>query len=107
MQSIQNSVGRVIDPHGDLYHRLLSFCAWLSLRKPELQLHRRVVPFDVAETQTVVGFNPIARNSRVMTYQVVALMESIRKCWSQASFDATPRLARWLFNVPTRWFPRT
>jgi hypothetical protein len=26
-------------------------------------------------------------------------MESIRKCWSQTSFDATPRLARWLFNV--------
>ena len=89
----------LIDPHGDLYHRLLSFCAWLSLRKPELQLHRRVVPFDVAETQNVIGFNPIARNSRVMTYQVVALMEAIRKCWSQESFDATPRLARWLFNV--------
>ena len=89
----------LIDPHGDLYHRLLSFCAWLSQRKPELELHRRVVPFDVAETQNVIGFNPISRNSRVMTYQVVALMEAIRKCWSQESFDATPRLARWLFNV--------
>jgi len=89
----------LIDPHGDLYHRLLSFCTWLSLQKPELQLHRRVVPFDVAETENVIGFNPIARNSRIMTYQVVALMESIRKCWSQTSFDATPRLARWLFNV--------
>jgi hypothetical protein len=89
----------LIDPHGDLYHRLLGFCAWLSLRKPELELHRRVVPFDVAETKNVIGFNPISRNSRVMTYQVVALMESIRKCWSQTSFDATPRLARWLFNV--------
>ena len=89
----------LIDPHGDLYHRMLDFCAWLSLRRPELLLHQRVVPFDVAETQSVIGFNPIARNSRVMTYQVVALMEAIRKCWSQTSFDATPRLARWLFNV--------
>ena len=89
----------LVDPHGDLYHRLLAFCTWLSLRKPELQLHRRVVPFDVAETQNVIGFNPVARNSRVMTYQVVALMESIRKAWSSDSFDATPRLARWLFNV--------
>jgi hypothetical protein len=89
----------LIDPHGDLYHRLLAFCTWLSLQKPELQLHRRVVPFDVAETQNIIGFNPVGRNSRVMTYQVVALMEAIRKCWSQASFDATPRLARWLFNV--------
>lgn len=89
----------VLDPHGDLYHRLMSFCAWLSQQKPDLQLHRRVVPFDVAETQDVIGFNPIARNARVMTYQVVALMESIRKCWGQNSFQETPRLARWLFNV--------
>ena len=89
----------LIDPHGDLYHRLLSFCAWLSLQKPQLQLHRRVVPFDVAETQNIIGFNPVSRNARVMTYQVVALMESIRKCWGQGSFQETPRLARWLFNV--------
>lgn len=89
----------VIDPHGDLYHRLLSFCSWLSLQKPQLQLQRRVVPFDVADTQDVIGFNPVARNARVMTYQVVALMESVRKCWGQGSFQETPRLARWLFNV--------
>jgi len=89
----------LIDPHGDLYHRLLAFCAWLSLKKPELQLQRRVVPFDVADTQDIIGFNPVARNARVMTYQVVALMESIRKCWGQGSFQETPRLARWLFNV--------
>ena len=89
----------LVDPHGDLYHRILAFCAWLSLKKPQLQLHRRVVPFDVAESQRIIGFNPVARNARIMTYQVVALMESIRKCWGQGSFQETPRLARWLFNV--------
>jgi hypothetical protein len=89
----------LIDPHGDLYHRLLAFCAWLSEHKPELHLHRRVVPFDVAETNRIIGFNPVARNARVMTYQVVALMESVRKCFGQDSFVTTPRLARWLFNV--------
>src|SRR5689334_12861395 len=36
----------LIDPHGDLYHRLLSFCSWLSVQKPQLGLHRRVIPFD-------------------------------------------------------------
>src|SRR5260370_655695 len=89
----------LIDPHGDLYHRLLAFCTWLSLQKPGLQLDRRVVPFDCAETRHVIGFNPVARNARVMTYQVVALMESIRKCWGQGTFPETPRLALWLFNV--------
>jgi hypothetical protein len=89
----------LLDPHGDLYDRILSFCAWLSIQKPQLQLHRRVVPFDVSETRRMIGFNPIARNARVMTYQVVALMEAIRKCFGQSSFQETPRLARWLFNV--------
>ena len=89
----------LLDPHGDLYDRILSFCAWLSIQKPQLQLHRRVVPFDVSETRRIIGFNPIARNARVMTYQVVALMEAIRKCFGQGSFQETPRLARWLFNV--------
>ena len=89
----------LIDPHGDLYHRLLDFCAYFDRVKPELKLSRRVIPFDVAETQQVLGFNPVARNARVMTYQVVALMEAIRKVWGQATFQETPRLARWLFNA--------
>lgn len=89
----------LIDPHGDLYHRLLDFCAFIDRAKPELKLSRRVIPFDVAETSQVLGFNPVARNARVMTYQVVALMEAIRKVWGQATFQETPRLARWLFNA--------
>lgn len=89
----------LIDPHGDLYHRLLDFCTYLDRVKPDLNLSRRVIPFDVAETGQVLGFNPVARNARVMTYQVVALMEAIRKVWGQATFQETPRLARWLFNA--------
>jgi Helicase HerA, central domain/TraM recognition site of TraD and TraG len=89
----------LIDPHGDLYHRLLDFCTYFDQVKPELKLSRRVIPFDVAETNRVLGFNPVARNARVMTYQVVALMEAIRKVWGQATFQDTPRLARWLFNA--------
>lgn len=89
----------LLDPHGDLYHRILAFCAWLSAQKPEFGLQHRVIPLDVADSKAVLGFNPVARNARVMTYQVVALMESVRKCWGQDSFEATPRLARWLFNV--------
>ena len=57
----------VIDPHGDLYNRLLAFCSWLNLQKPEIELHRRVIPFDVGETRDVIGFNPVSRNARVLT----------------------------------------
>src|SRR5258708_23239706 len=89
----------LIDPHGDLYHRTLDFCAYLDQVQPERKLSHRVIPFDVAESKKVIGFNPVQRNARVTTYQVLALMESIRKVWGQDSFQDTPRLARWLFNA--------
>jgi hypothetical protein len=41
----------LLDPHGNLYHRILAFCAWLSMQRPDLQLHRRVIPFDVSNSQ--------------------------------------------------------
>lgn len=89
----------LIDPHGDLYNRIFEFCCYLNIHRPDLHLGRRVVPFDVGNTRDILGFNPVARNARVMTYQVVALMEAVRKCWGQGTFQETPRLARWLFNV--------
>src|SRR6266567_7497034 len=73
----------LLDPHGDLYHRILSFCAYLNTKRPELNLARRIIPFDIAETKNTLGFNPVQRNATVMTYQVVALMEAIRKSWGQ------------------------
>lgn len=89
----------LIDPHGDLYHRVLDFCAYLNIERPDLKLSKRVIPFDIAERQHILGFNPIQRNARAKVYQVVALMEAVRKCWGAGSFQETPRLARWLFNT--------
>src|SRR3989442_304192 len=49
----------VIDPTGDLYNRLMDFCAYLHLLRPELKLANRVIPFDVAETKQIIGSNPV------------------------------------------------
>src|SRR6266699_3462408 len=68
-------------PHDEIYHRLLSYCAYLNTTYPKLRLAERVIPFDIGDTRRVIGFNPVARNARVLTYQVIALMEAIRKCW--------------------------
>lgn len=91
----------VIDPHGDLYHDVLDFCAYAATHKDgqKLNLAARVIPFDISEKRFVLGFNPMARNARVMSYQVATMMESIRKAWGAGSFDQTPRLARWLCNL--------
>lgn len=89
----------LVDPHGDLYHRILDFCTYLNVERPDLKLSGRVIPFDIAEREHILGFNPIQRNARAKVYQVVALMEAVRKCWGAGSFQDTPRLARWLFNT--------
>lgn len=89
----------LIDPHGDLYIRIVEFCAYLDYMQPERKLSKRVIPVDIGNREQILAFNPVARNARVMTFQVVALMEVIRKCWGAGSFQETPRLARWLFNA--------
>ena len=89
----------LITPHEDIYERVIDYCAVVHRARPELGLSRRVIPFDLSNTRQIMGFNPVARNARVMSYQVVALMDAIRKCWGQANFQETPRLARWLFNT--------
>lgn len=91
----------LIDPHGDLYHDILDFCSSIHEhpKAKHLNLASRVIPFDVAEEDYVFGFNPMARNKAMLVYQVISAMESIRKSWQMDSFSATPRLARWLFNM--------
>ena len=75
-----------IDPHGDLYNRILEFCCHLSGQRPDLKLDSRVIPFDVGNTRDILGFNPVARNARVMTYQVVALMERFENVGARERF---------------------
>jgi hypothetical protein len=99
-QLIQSGQGVcLIDPNGDLYERVLDYCVYLDQQQPERKLSQRVIPFNIAESRYILGFNPAARNARVMTYQVLALIEAIRKVWGQESFQDTPRLARWLYNT--------
>lgn len=89
----------LIDPHGDLYTHILDFCTYLDYAQPGRKLSKRIIPVDIGNREQILAFNPVARNARVMTFQVVALMEVIRKCWGAGSFQETPRLARWLFNA--------
>jgi hypothetical protein len=89
----------LITPHNEIFMRMMQFCAHLNLVHPELGLPQRVIPFDLSDTRRIIGFNPVARNARVLSYQVVSLIEAMRKNWGADSFEATPRLARWLFNM--------
>lgn len=82
----------VLDPHGDLYTSLLAFCAAKGIRD-------RLVILDPHESTFITGFNPMGRDRRSIAYQSVMMLEAIKKCWGMATFQATPRMARWVYNT--------
>jgi hypothetical protein len=82
----------VIDPHGSLYHQLLNTATFL-------RLDERLVLFDPSDSAYVIGYNPMERDSRELSYQAMMMLEACRKVWGKQTFNETPRLARWLYNA--------
>lgn len=82
----------VIDPHGDLYKAIIRFCA-------DHKLYDRVIPFNPADLDHCVGFNPVRRPAREISYQVGRLIEACLKAWRQEQATDTPRLRRWLHKI--------
>lgn len=82
----------VIDPTGELYDDIVRYCV-------QHQIDKKVLLFDPQESDYIIGFNPMERNAKTLSYQVLSLVECIRKVWGQDDFQQTPRLARWLYNI--------
>lgn len=58
---------------------------------------KRLVWFDPAEPEFVMGYNPLSPNGLPVATHAKAVRESIRSAWGQSSFDETPQLARLLY----------
>lgn len=58
---------------------------------------KRLVWFDPAERDFVMGYNPLSPNGLPVATHAKAVRESIRSAWGQSSFDETPQLARLLY----------
>lgn len=82
----------VIDPHGDLYKSIIRFCA-------DHKLYDRVIPFNPADLEYCIGFNPVRRPAREKAYQVGRLVEACLKAWKQDTSLDMPRLSRWLNRI--------
>lgn len=82
----------LIDPHGDLYRAIMRFCA-------DNQLEQKVIPFNPADPEFSVGFNPVKRQAMDISYQVGRLCDACLKAWKQEDSVDTPRLRRWLYRV--------
>lgn len=57
----------------------------------------RVTWFDPGDPAAVIGYNPLQPNGLHVHAHAKAVRESIRSAWGQESFDATPRIAKYLF----------
>ena len=91
----------LIDPHGDLYEAMVSFCAGIhrdeekdpKKRRWGLKLAERVIFFNPSDPDFATGFNPLAKTDvNDITYQVGNLMLACVKVWGQDLFerDAPP-----------------
>lgn len=91
-QDIEHGHGAcLLDPHGDLYRDVLKYAI-------EKRCIDRVIPFDLTNTEYVLGFNPIQTTGAV-SFKAKQLREACGKAWGVRSWDDTPRLARWLYSI--------
>ncbi|MEO7998752.1 MAG: type IV secretion system DNA-binding domain-containing protein [Gemmatimonadaceae bacterium] len=83
----------LIDPHGTLYGRLVSWCAL-----NEINTWRKIHLFEPSATQWAFGFNPIQFGSdrRTMDFSVDAVVNVFAQVWGSADMNQTPLLKRCL-----------
>jgi len=58
---------------------------------------KRLILFDPAEDENVIGYNPLRPNGLSIPTHAKAVREAVRSAWGQDSFDGTAQLARFLF----------
>jgi len=98
-QFIEQGIGgAVIDPHGYLYDDLLSYCAYMSSRKPEIL--DRIILFDPGDDNHVVGFNTLQKlTGHDIDTLTLSRMYATIKARGKDNFDEMPTAKTWLQNI--------
>lgn len=86
----------VLDPHGDLFRKLVRFCARISSENPSFA--QRVVIIDPSVETYPLRFNPFATAGHPAFTAALGL-EACDKAWKDMNLMEKPRIARWLFNA--------
>lgn len=85
----------LVDPHGPLYHDVLSYCA-------HNVVDREIVPLDLSNSHPVIGFNPFRRvPGGDVSVQVDNRIVATLHAWGMSDSDQTPTLERVLRLVYT------
>lgn len=94
-QDIMNGNGLcLIDPHGHLYHDLVTWCA--SKRLLDRDRPKKIVLFDPTEEAWTFGFNPLQADVANLAFHVDAMVKAVAKVWGGEDQDQTPLLKRCL-----------
>jgi type IV secretory pathway VirB4 component len=85
----------LIDPHGTLYHDILSFCG-------HKVLERDIVLLDLSNPANITGFNPFKKASEGdVSVQVDRRIAATMHAWGVEGTDETPTLERTLRLIYT------
>jgi len=84
----------LIDPHGDLYKRVLDYCV---LKR----LHKKVILIDPNDTEWVTGLNYLEYNPKVCSASAHAgtVMQGIAKVFGGEKTETMPQHQRWERNA--------
>jgi len=87
----------VIDPGGDMYHRLVKFC---HLHRVENRLKDRLILVDPQDEVWSLGLNYLAYQefnpNASLTAHTALVLRGIAKVFGDEDLDETPRLSKWL-----------
>jgi Helicase HerA, central domain/TraM recognition site of TraD and TraG len=86
----------LIDPHGELYDAVVSYCARKVITRPEIVL------LNLSEPRDVIGFNPFRKFTEGdVSVQVDRRITATMHAWGVPNTDETPTLARTLRLIYT------
>ena len=84
----------LIDPHGQLYDDLVTWCEAIGILKA-----RKILLFEPTEKNWSFAFNPLKATSSELSYHVDSLAKAIAKVWGSEDTDQTPLFERCITSI--------
>jgi len=85
----------LIDPHGNLYDDVVSWCASKGMLSRG-KLNKKILLLNPSLEEWTFGFNPLTVGSSSISFFVDAMVKAVSKVWGGEDSNKTPRLKRCL-----------
>ena len=100
-QDIINNEGLcLLDPHGSLYDKVVSWCA--AKRPHEWPFPRKIVLIDLTQQEWILGFNPLRLTGTYINVLVDSMVKAVAKVWGDANIGRNPPAGQMPDKYPVR-----